>query len=174
VVFLLSLFLFSCGPAPGADSEAWGPEDEDPGFEAQVSAQTETTPQSVRRVRVADGDMVQESEIRERRTYTLSNNDSKARTVIIEHPARTPTGETTGNSLTPLQDLTGTITPSDLHFERHHAGIPAIDPARHQLLLHGLVNEPLCKEVGADAWANDGMQGVRLCQKIMEKGGGGT
>src|SRR5512138_3014556 len=46
----------------------------------------------------------------------------------FETPARTPIGETTGNSLTPLQDLTGTVTPSDLHFERHHAGIPAIDP----------------------------------------------
>ncbi|SVE05779.1 uncharacterized protein METZ01_LOCUS458633, partial [marine metagenome] len=32
------------------------------------------------------------------------------------------------SSRTPLQDLRGTITPADLHFERHHAGIPAIDP----------------------------------------------
>ena len=58
-------------------------------------------------------------------------------------PSRTPVGETTGNSLTPLQDLTGTITPADLHFERHHAGIPAIDPSRHTLLIHGLVTTPL-------------------------------
>ena len=29
---------------------------------------------------------------------------------------------------TPLQDLHGMLTPSDLHFERHHAGIPKIDP----------------------------------------------
>jgi sulfane dehydrogenase subunit SoxC len=56
---------------------------------------------------------------------------------------RTPVGETVGSSLTPLQDLTGTITPSDLHFERHHAGIPLIDPARHRLLIHGLVDRPL-------------------------------
>jgi sulfane dehydrogenase subunit SoxC len=28
-----------------------------------------------------------------------------------------------------------------LHFERHHAGVPAIDPARHELLLHGLVQQ---------------------------------
>jgi len=61
----------------------------------------------------------------------------------FEHPARTPVGETTGNSLTPLQDLTGTITPSDLHFERHHAGIPAIDPAQHHLVVHGLVERPM-------------------------------
>ncbi len=46
-------------------------------------------------------------------------------------------------SLTPLQDLNGTITPSALHFERHHAGIPDIDPAEHQLLVDGLVERPL-------------------------------
>ncbi len=37
----------------------------------------------------------------------------------------------------------GIITPSGLHFERHHAGVPAIDPAKHELLLHGLVEHPL-------------------------------
>ena len=47
------------------------------------------------------------------------------------------------NSLTPLQDLHGIITPSSLHFERHHNGVPAIDPARHRLLIHGLVDKPL-------------------------------
>lgn len=46
-------------------------------------------------------------------------------------------------SLTPLQDLNGTITPSALHFERHHAGIPEIDPSRHELLIDGLVDRPL-------------------------------
>ncbi|MEY3008035.1 MAG: sulfite dehydrogenase, partial [Pseudomonadota bacterium] len=40
---------------------------------------------------------------------------------------------------TPLHKLSGTITPSDLHFERHHAGIPSIDPNDHELLLHGMV-----------------------------------
>jgi sulfane dehydrogenase subunit SoxC len=54
-------------------------------------------------------------------------------------PARGPTGAVAGSSFTPLQDLTGTITPSDLHFEVHHAGVPLIDPARHTLLVHGLV-----------------------------------
>jgi len=60
----------------------------------------------------------------------------------FETPARTPTGETAGNSLTPLQNLTGTVTPSDLHFERHHAGVPTIDPERHVLMVHGLVDRP--------------------------------
>jgi sulfane dehydrogenase subunit SoxC len=44
---------------------------------------------------------------------------------------------------TPLQELHGTLTPADLHFERHHAGIPEIDPHRHELLIHGLVDRPL-------------------------------
>jgi sulfane dehydrogenase subunit SoxC len=49
----------------------------------------------------------------------------------------------TGSALTPLQDLYGIITPSALHFERLHAGVPTIDPARHQLLVDGLVENPL-------------------------------
>jgi sulfane dehydrogenase subunit SoxC len=47
------------------------------------------------------------------------------------------------HSLTPLQDLHGIVTPSSLHFERHHNGVPAIDPLRHRLLVHGLVDKPL-------------------------------
>ena len=49
----------------------------------------------------------------------------------------------TGASRTPLESLQGTITPSALHFERHHSGIPEIDPDAHQLLIHGLVERPL-------------------------------
>jgi sulfane dehydrogenase subunit SoxC len=46
-------------------------------------------------------------------------------------------------SLAPLQDLHGIVTPSSLHFERHHNGVPVIDPARHRLLIHGQVDRPL-------------------------------
>jgi sulfane dehydrogenase subunit SoxC len=46
-------------------------------------------------------------------------------------------------SFTPLQNLFGIITPSGLHFERHHSGIPEIDPAQHRLMIHGLVKRPL-------------------------------
>lgn len=46
-------------------------------------------------------------------------------------------------SFTPLEVLHGIITPADLHFERHHGGIPLIDPARYELLIHGLVDRPL-------------------------------
>jgi sulfane dehydrogenase subunit SoxC len=48
-----------------------------------------------------------------------------------------------GTSRTPLQDLDGIITPNGLFYERHHGGIPDIDPAQHRLLLHGLVERPL-------------------------------
>jgi sulfane dehydrogenase subunit SoxC len=50
--------------------------------------------------------------------------------------------EPASSSRTPIQDLTGIITPSDLHFERHHAGVPNIDPERYKLLVHGLVERP--------------------------------
>jgi sulfane dehydrogenase subunit SoxC len=46
-------------------------------------------------------------------------------------------------SRTPLQDLDGIITPNGLFYERHHAGVPTIDPAQHRLMLHGLVDKPL-------------------------------
>lgn len=56
-----------------------------------------------------------------------------------EQPTRMPSAI---SSRTPLQDLHGTVTPADLHFERHHGGIPAIDPDTYQLLVHGLVDRP--------------------------------
>ena len=55
----------------------------------------------------------------------------------------------TGSSRTPLHLLEGTITPNGLHFERHHNGIPDIDPARHELVIHGLVKRPLAFSVEA-------------------------
>jgi sulfane dehydrogenase subunit SoxC len=42
----------------------------------------------------------------------------------------------------PLQSLFGIITPSGLHFERHHAGWHDIDPSHHRLMIHGLVARP--------------------------------
>lgn len=52
-------------------------------------------------------------------------------------------GAVTGaSSRTPLQDLHGVITPSDVHFERHHGGVPAIDPDGYRLLIHGMVERP--------------------------------
>jgi sulfane dehydrogenase subunit SoxC len=49
----------------------------------------------------------------------------------------------TGSSFTPLQESVGILTPSALHYERHHSGVPTIDPTRHRLVVHGLVDRPL-------------------------------
>jgi sulfane dehydrogenase subunit SoxC len=46
-------------------------------------------------------------------------------------------------SFSPLQDLKGIITPSGLHFERYHGGIPEVNPDSYQLMIHGLVDRPL-------------------------------
>jgi sulfane dehydrogenase subunit SoxC len=46
-------------------------------------------------------------------------------------------------SMTPLQDQHGIVTPNGLIFERHHAGVPDIDPATHRLAIHGMVKQPL-------------------------------
>ncbi len=43
----------------------------------------------------------------------------------------------------PIHLMDGIITPSDLHFERHHAGIPTIDPDTYELLIHGMVERPM-------------------------------
>ena len=44
-------------------------------------------------------------------------------------------------SFTPLQGLFGIITPSGLHFERHHQGWWDVDPNGHRLMVMGLVRQ---------------------------------
>ena len=46
-------------------------------------------------------------------------------------------------NFTPLHELDGIITPNGLCFERHHAGIAEIEPAKHRLMINGLVDNPL-------------------------------
>ena len=46
-------------------------------------------------------------------------------------------------SFSPLADLHGTLTPNALFYEVHYGGIPAIDPAEHRLMVHGLVEQPM-------------------------------
>lgn len=67
----------------------------------------------------------------------------------FERPRRVTMGTNQGASLTPLQDLCGIVTPADLHFERHHAGVPAIDPAQYKLLIHGMVERPMVFDLAA-------------------------
>lgn len=47
------------------------------------------------------------------------------------------------SSRTPIAELDGIITPNGLFYERHHGGVPDIDPAQHRLLVHGLVRKDL-------------------------------
>lgn len=46
-------------------------------------------------------------------------------------------------NFTPIHKLDGIITPNGLCFERHHSGAAQIDPARHRLMINGLVEREL-------------------------------
>ena len=59
----------------------------------------------------------------------------------MQQQANAPPG--LGSIRTPLHHLNGTITPNGLHFVRLHSGVPDIDPDKHKLLIHGLVERPL-------------------------------
>ena len=48
-----------------------------------------------------------------------------------------------GSTMTPLADLHGIITPSSLHYEVQRGGVPDIDPRKHRLLIHGMVDRPV-------------------------------
>ena len=61
---------------------------------------------------------------------------------VIRRAARAWPMPGAASSLTPLADLHGSITPNGLVYERHHAGVPDIDPDAHRLAIHGLVREP--------------------------------
>ena len=65
------------------------------------------------------------SKVRGRPSSTLGQR------AATEKPQRVSRGNA---SQTPHQDLMGTITPSDLHFERHHGGVPTVDPKTYNLL----------------------------------------
>ena len=75
--------------------------------------------------------------------FTGYGQPSRFEAKVVRTFASAPGTTGTGASRTPLQRLNGTITPNGLHFERHHSGIPDIDPDAHRLLIHGLVKRPL-------------------------------
>ena len=43
----------------------------------------------------------------------------------------------------------GTITPGGLHFEVNHHGIPDIDPDQHELIIHGMVRQPIKLDINS-------------------------
>ena len=57
-----------------------------------------------------------------------------------QSPGLTPTRQASV-SFAPLQSLFGIVTPSGLHFERHHQGWWDIDPSQHRLMVNGLVKQ---------------------------------
>jgi sulfane dehydrogenase subunit SoxC len=75
--------------------------------------------------------------------FTPYGQPSKYANKIARTFASAPGTNGTGASRTPHHLLDGTITPNGLHFERHHNGIPDINPEAHRLLIHGLVKRPL-------------------------------
>ena len=46
-------------------------------------------------------------------------------------------------NFTPLQDLDGIVTPNGLCFERHHGGVPDVNPTDYRLMINGLVDHEL-------------------------------
>jgi sulfane dehydrogenase subunit SoxC len=74
---------------------------------------------------------------------------SKHEAMVQRVVGGTPNVTGSGVSFTPHHRLHGTITPNSLHFERHHSGVPDIDPAQHRLLIHGAVRRPLTFTVDA-------------------------
>jgi sulfane dehydrogenase subunit SoxC len=68
---------------------------------------------------------------------------SRFESPVVRTFASLPGTTGTGASRSPLHALEGMITPNGLHFERLHNGVPDIDPAQHQLVIHGLVQRPL-------------------------------
>jgi sulfane dehydrogenase subunit SoxC len=68
---------------------------------------------------------------------------SKFESKVVRTFASPANAPGTGSSRTPHHMLDGMMTPSGLHFERSHSGIPDIDPDQHRLVIHGLVKRPL-------------------------------
>jgi sulfane dehydrogenase subunit SoxC len=80
---------------------------------------------------------------------TASNNQRRAASKsgqrsLFEKPQRLVEDAPPASwSHTPLQDLNGFITPSDLHYESHSSGIPEIDPDKYTLRIEGSVERPM-------------------------------
>jgi len=62
---------------------------------------------------------------------------------VIRHLRPADKQYISSSSRSPLQELDGAITPNGLFYERHHGGVPNIDPSQHRLMIHGMVKAPL-------------------------------
>lgn len=75
--------------------------------------------------------------------FSIYGTPSKYEDDVVRYPAANAAVPGNGVSWTPLHKLEGMIVPNGLHYERHHNGVPQIDPSQHRLLVHGLVKKPL-------------------------------
>ena len=78
--------------------------------------------------------------------YGHPSRFEKAVVRTVDNPNNEPSGS---RARTPHHLLRGTVTPNGLHFTIMHAGIPDIDPARHELVIHGIVRQPLVFDLDA-------------------------
>jgi sulfane dehydrogenase subunit SoxC len=62
---------------------------------------------------------------------------------VVKNISKTLKQYISASGRSPLGDLDGIITPNGLFYERHHGGVPTIDPEQHRLMLHGMVERPL-------------------------------
>ncbi len=74
--------------------------------------------------------------------FSTYGSPSEYESDVVRFPSPNRAVPGNGVSWTPLHLLEGTITPNGLHFERHHNGVPHINPLQHRLLIHGLVKNP--------------------------------
>ena len=72
----------------------------------------------------------------------------------FERPKRVSLGDRRTSSLTPLQDLDGIITPSDLHIDRQQGSGTPNHPAQNSLLIHGKHDRPLPLRVDGEAMSS--------------------
>ena len=86
--------------------------------------------------------------------YSLPSKFEKHVARILSNPKGEPR---TQHARTPHHLLNGTITPNGLHFVISHSGDPDIDPAKHRLVIHGLVKQPMVFTL--DRW-----RAIRWCR----------
>ena len=93
-----------------------------------------------RRRRAAQGRPVEPRDGRRRRRRGRSRRGSRSTSCACSsNPNNEPRNS---HARTPHHLLKGTITPSALHFTINHSGMPDIDPAKHRLVIHGMVKQP--------------------------------
>ncbi|MHC8441070.1 MAG: sulfite dehydrogenase [Candidatus Eutrophobiaceae bacterium] len=77
------------------------------------------------------------------RSFSFYGQPSQHEDDVSRFPTANPAVPGNGVSWTPLHKMEGTITPNGLHYERHHNGVPDINPEQHRLLIHGMTQRAL-------------------------------